>query len=328
MRGPGRCNKASGAESVKITASVKEIIQHGLFSTNIFSVVILIGVIIGTAVMLSELLEDGLTGNIVSVFTSMFMAVWLVAGLALSILKGYIKYMDFEIQRQGDKVLLNYGILKRVTYSIPVDKINAIKCSQGMFARIAGRYMVEIINVGMGDDDNEKQSFFLPYDKKDNIAKKLGILLPEFEGCMEIQEEHQPACVWKIWLFPMAVYLFITGLLLGAVWEFAPELTLWPAIAVSILSLGLLVERIAAYKTEGCNLDGHFLKIVLGSFGRQCLFVKYDKVQYVTMKQNFLAKHFGVQKGAVHLLAPIQEREHSLPYFPADKQEQLKRYIL
>ncbi len=152
----------------KITASVKEILQHGLFSTNILSVVILIGVIAGIVGVIGEVLAEGMTGDIVSMVLSMMIAVWFIAGLIWSVLKGYIKYMDFEIQRQGDKVLLSYGILKKVTYSIPVDKINAIKCSQSIQARIAGRYMVEIVNVGMGDDESEKSSFFLPYDKADH----------------------------------------------------------------------------------------------------------------------------------------------------------------
>ncbi|MFR7442044.1 MAG: hypothetical protein ACLUUG_12895 [Lachnospiraceae bacterium] len=46
---------------------------------------------------------------------------------------------------------------------MPIDKINAVKLNQTPIARIFGHYMVELVNVGMGDDGGERKQSFSSY---------------------------------------------------------------------------------------------------------------------------------------------------------------------
>ena len=70
------------------------------------------------------------------------------------------------------------------------------------------------------------------------------------------------------------------------------------------------------------------LKIVTGTFGRETMIVKYPKIQFLKIKQNFVAKHFGIQKGELYLLASTKNRIHDIPYFPEIEVERIKESLL
>jgi len=257
----------------------------------------------------------------------------LITFLALTLwptIKEFIKYLNFRIERKEDKVYLSYGLIKKVAYSVPVDKINGIKLSQTMIARIAGHYMVEIVNVGMDDDEKEANTFFLPYNTLEVLQSQLYQLLPEFDGAIEIQEEKQPKVVWLLSLPWLALYVVITV----AIYLIVEAYTLGASIKYGVIFIaGVLliwrtITKLADFLTKAIKVDEKFLKIVDGRFGRRVLFVKYDKIQYVTGRQCVIAKHFGIQKGTISLLASLKNRIHELPYFKENDMEQLKKKLI
>lgn len=314
-------------EQRKFVSGMDDIVVHGLFSINFFSLLVLAGVIFGTIGAFSELSLEDLEGNLVEMLFSILVSIWILGGMLWNVVKGFVKYIDFKIERRKDKIFLSYGLFKKVAYSIPVDKINAVRFTQTALARIGKRYMVEIINVGMDDDENEAQSFFLPYAKKERIEARIKMLLPEFEGCLEIQEEKQPKSIWIIWIPRVLMYFAIVSVGFGVVLEFLPEAKVPALVVVGAIGVLLFISKIAAFFTVGMAVHEKYLKVVDGSLGRCILFVKYDKIQYITAKQNVIAKHFGVQKGELHLLAAMKNQIHSLPYFKEAELERLKTYL-
>ena len=220
--------------------------------------------------------------------------------------------------------------MKKVAYSVPIDKINGIRLTQTPIARIAKRYMVEIINVGMDDNENETNTFFLPYSKFEQIKEQLHVLIPEFDGALEIKEERQQK---EIWLLSVP-WLILYGILCMVIYYLVGYYTSDASIKndVWVIALGLLVCRIifklGGFFTKGIKVDEQFLKITDGCFGKRMLFVKYDKIQYVTGKKCVMAKHFKIQKGSIFLLASIKNRIHALPYFKEADMERLKKYLI
>ena len=96
-------------------------------------------------------------GSVTVIIFGFFSSLWDIA-------KGFIQYYDFKAKRQGNKIYLSYGLFKKVHYTIPVEKINAVKLTQSLQARITGRYMAEVINVGMGDDGTDQKAFLVFQD--------------------------------------------------------------------------------------------------------------------------------------------------------------------
>lgn len=308
-------NVDAGVQGKSFIARDRDVVQHGIFSIKVAALLVFIVGVMGLIGIFMELLETGLGESLLEILMSLFVLIWFLGSSLWKILKGFIQYIDFKVERRGNQIHINYGLLKKINYSIPADKINALTLSQTGLARICKRYMVEVINVGMGDDENEANSFFLPYAKKEQIEERIKMLLPEFQDCLQIQEKRQPKCVWIVWLLPATIYLLVMAIILMVVVEFLPELLGGAIGGVVGVSLCILVMQIASYVTVGSKMQDDFLKVVSGRVGRKIVFIKSDKIQFVTLKQNFIAKKFGIQKGTIHLLAAVKNQLHDLPYF-------------
>ena len=316
-------------EERKFRAAMDDIVMHGLFSVNFLSLLMLAGVVFGVIVSLSELGLEDVSGDGLEMLLSILVSIWILGGLLWNVIKGFVKYIDFKIERRGDKIFLNYGVLKKVAYSIPVDKINAVKFTQTAFARLGKRCMVEIVNVGIDDDnENEANSFLLPYAKTEVVAERMRMILPEFADCIEIKEEKQPKSIWLIWLPAVLIYLTLAVATWGILEELFPEAKIVFLIGFGIISVLLLISKFFSYLTVGVGVNDRFVKIVCGSFARRMICIRHDKIQYVTTKQNFVAKYFGVQKGAIHLLASMKNQIQEFPYCKEELAERLKTFLL
>lgn len=312
-----------------IHAQAGDIIRHGIFSINLFSILVLAGCIVGAVTGISELMENGLSGRgIGSILISMFLIIAMSASALWDIVKGFIRYYDFCAFRRNDKLYIHYGILKKVSYTIPVDKIHALKLSQSLPARLTGRYMAEIVNVGMGDDDSEKNSFLILYCKEPQLKQSLNLLLPEYAKDLTLTFPRQPRKVWLAWICPLLVYL---GSLLAA----AAAVLLWLEDYRIFLPAGLAVGLMLApltlllrYLTAGMELHPDFLLTASGYCHRSILMVSYRKIQFIELRQNPLAKAAGIQKGSIHLLASALNQTHGLPYCPETDSGRIRERLL
>lgn len=299
------------------TATSKEIFMHGLFSLNLGSVLLLLGTV-GTVIPIMAEREQ--MGSVLSIIV----IIWFAGGMLWKIVREFLRYLEFSIARREDKVYLQYGIIKRVTYSIPVEKINAVRLNQTMIARIGRRYMVEVVNVGMGNDEEEQHSFFLPYGKKEKIEEQLKVLLPEFDIELKAVSEKHAKGVFAVW---MANGIMWMGIVVSAAAVVAEVLGAGNAMVIgvpAVLMLYIAILRASSYVTDSVAVGEKFLQIMRGHFSRYLLFVKYDKIQFLTMKQCVVARQFGIEKGQIHLLASAKNQIHDLPYM---KEENIERLI-
>ena len=315
-------------DATTLIGELGDIILHGLFSVRISTIIVLIILFGIQFYMMSDIGLENLGETILEVGASLLVAFWYIVVMIWGLAKEFVKYIGFKIKRKEDKVYLSYGLIKKVAYSVPVDKINAVRLTQTWIARLAKRDMVEIINVGMDDDENETNTFFLPYSKLETIQEQLHMLLPEFDGAIEIKEEKQSKAVWLLSVPWLILYIAIVAVAYMFMADYEPELKEAIIFAAVVIFLWRLISKIAAFLTKGIKVDEKFLKIVDGKFAKRTLFVKYDKIQYITGKQCVIAKQFKIQKGTISLLASMKNRIHELPYFKENDMEQLKNKLI
>jgi uncharacterized membrane protein YdbT with pleckstrin-like domain len=253
---------------------------------------------------------------------------WVVLAMGFSLIRTAIKYWDFQIERRDEKLVLQYGLTKKINYSIPVDKIQAVVVKQSFLARVFKRYMVEVVNVGMNDDEKEAQSFLLSYCKKELLEERMQAILPEFSDYLGLEAKRQPKQIWIVWLWSIFIYILIMGGILLAVVEFLPEFLGIVCSIVVVLSVALFAVKWMSYQTKGTGFGESVLLAVTGSFSRKHVYMKYVNIQYVTLKQNFLAKRFGIQKGIVMLLASAANQAQEMPYFSEHEIENIKGRLL
>lgn len=324
------CPAEMHEEEFDIHADFGEIIQHGLFSINIISLIVLLLGIVGTvATVISIFNEPDLMRSILGAASAVIAAAAIVLSALWDTVKDFVRYYDFRTRRMGDKFHIRYGLFRKIEYTVPVDKIQALKIRQSFIARIGKRYMAEIVNVGMGDDQAEKDSFLILYGTEEKLRERLSILLPEFLDAAELQTERLPASVWGAWTIPAVVYTVcvaasaaVANTFLGVKYE------IWVWSAAGVMELFLLMGMILKYRTDGTGAGKEFLKVSRGYFGRNYLAVRYQNIQYVKFSQNPAARALGLKKGELHLLAASLNSAHAIPYFKDDVDEKIKSGIL
>lgn len=316
---------------------MKDIFLHGIFCTRFLSTLFLPVFII---LELAEVVDAKDWSYIVSevdAFATETVGVWVLLLIALvswglltcifSLVRNIVKYWDFKIERLEDKIILEYGLTNKINYSIPVEKIQAVVLKQTFLARVFRRYMVEVINVGMNDDRNEIQAFLLPYSTKKITKERMSIILPEFAGYLDAQVEKQPQKVWFAWMWPAVLYLLLAAIAFIGVMELFPKGILMTSIGIVGVAFVLLLTKICRYITEGVLLDEKVMILRQGALECNYVVVKYEKIQHLSFSQNFIAKRFAIQRGAVHLLASTKNQIQHIPYVSEKIVDSMKNRI-
>ena len=325
----GRDLFAEAEENFDVRADLADILQHGVFSVSLFSLLVLAGGITGTVVAIDRLLKQP---EFMKTLVSAAAVILVVAALVFSALwdtvKDFICYYDFRARRVGERIYIRYGLLKKVEYMIPVDKIQALKIRQSFVARLSRRYMAEIVNVGMGDEQEEKNSFLLLYMKEKKLESCLNLLLPEFAGAVKERTQRQPASVWAAWMIPFGIYGICVAGIGYAVWSSFPEYRGWILPAAAGVLLVTLFFLFLSYITSGVGIGEEFLKLNGGFLGKNQICMRYGNIQYVEIKENPAAKMFGIRHGKIHLLASAGNSEHTIPYYRGNQEEKIRTYML
>ncbi len=312
-----------------LKTDIADILRHGFFSISVISVLILLLGIAGAVMAAVETLnQPELMKSLIGMAAGIIVSVSVILSALWDTVKDFIRYYHFRVARKDGRLYIRYGFLKRVEYTIPVDKIQALKIHQSFVARMGHRYMAEIVNIGMGDEKEEQHSFLLLYCGREKLREYLEILLPEFAGALEEEPVRLPGAVWAAWSIPLAVTLFC---LCGgsAVWgQVMPRYAMHGWICAAGIAAVTLVCMILKYHTDAVTAGQKFLVISRGYFGRQQLAVRCRDIQYAEFSQNFVAKACKIKKGEIHLLASSANTSHHIPYFRGNLEETIKRGML
>ena len=331
LRGAGMmpAGDAAETEDYDVRSDLGDILQHGLFSVNILSVAVIILGIAGAVRTVFQIVGDpDAAQTLIGAASGVLVAALIVASALWDTVKDFVRYYDFRAKRRGDKIYIRYGFFKKVEYTVPVDKIQALRLKQSFVARLGKRYMAEIVNVGMGDDNDEKNSFLILYSTEAKLNERLTALLPEFLDAAGTAVERQPSSVWAAWSVPALIYTVIVAACAAVCASAMPEYAIWAAAGAAALEFCLAAGMILKYLTDGSLAGNDFLKLAKGYFARTYLIVRYRKIQYVCFSRNPLAKACGIRKGEIHLLASSANTSHSIPYFKGNGEEIIKEGML
>ena len=321
-------------ETYDFRAGSGDIIRHGVCSMSVLSIVVVILGLVGAVVMAAEALgQENALDSLLRSAVSLLAAIAIILSAVWDIVKDFVRYLDFRVKRQQNRICIRYGVLKKVEYTIPVDMIQALKLRQTLIARLLGKYMVEIVNVGMGDDKAEKNSFLILYSSEKEVYERLRVILPEFAAIAARQVQRQPRSAWAAWLCPLFLYegCVAAAGALALLWmpDYIPAAYMQlyhVAAAAGLILLAAAGPAVLAlrYLTSGLVMSDGFVKAVSGCFGRRVVAVRYANVQYVTLEQNFIARACGICKGTLHLLAGAENMAHGLPYFDVRRADQMR----
>ena len=188
--------------------------------------------------------------------------------------------------------------------------------------------MAEIINIGMGDDEEETESFLFPYCRIETVAARITELIPEYDFAKELTYDRQPRSVWLAWIIPFSFYIAIVAALIGIGSNYFGEYFTWIIAAGALMILFGIIFLAAGFMIDGDRFGDEDILLVDGFLEKKYCFVLYRKIQFVEYIQNPFARLSGIQKARIYILASALNRAHDVAYFSSINQEFLKDKIL
>ena len=151
--------------------------------------------------------------------------------------------------------------------------------------------------------------------------------MPEFQIGLDDKNERQPKGVFAVWAANGCMWLGILVPIAAIAAKLLNTGAVMVFVVTIVLALYIVLLRGSSYVTDSVIVGDDLLQISQGHFSRYLLFVKYEKIQFLTMKQCIVAKKYDIEKGEIHLLASAANRIHNLPYMKEADMKKLCGYI-
>lgn len=302
-----------------IVYSVKEVIYNNLVTLSVAQLVITLLLIVSGLVSLRVMLEDG--GDVGEAVGAMVVQLVAAGSIISAIIKGILQDFHFRAKREGDKVFVSCGLLKKRNYAVPVDMINAVTLRYTFIGRLCKRAYVKVINVGGEQDDVDGMKFLLAGSYQD-IEERLKLLLPEFT-LPEMERLKKPpfrvlmkrvviAAIWTV--FASAAALCVMLIATSGENLSMAAIGIWVGCSVAFF-LFWLWGSYMSYQASGLSLQERDCVISRGIFGKTIVSIPYERMQRVHLSQGPVERMLSIQSGYVSILASAASRVQSFGTF-------------
>lgn len=315
-------------EQFSVSYSQKEVILNCIYTLNVFSIFFMIGLFILTAAFLFMGYSNQVEVGIREIFGSVFAILLALVSTIYSNVKSIIRFYQFRIRREDDKIYIKAGMLRKNTSTIPVNKINGVVIKQPLLSRLFGRYQVEIINIGTGDEKNES-SYLLLSGTKEETKHNMEVLLPEFSDLIDMPVKRQSKKYYLhagFYLFIEAVLLTVVIRIISSVWTAFPLFI--GRFAFAAIFLFSLISFIAAYYSEGFYVGKDYLIIEKGIFTKTSAVVRYEKIQSIVIREGVMSKITRLKKSTIFILASFLQSTMILPLAKEEQLEMIAKRVI
>lgn len=300
-----------------IMYSGMDIVKHCMYTVPVWGIVVTVGSIIALIVALAFFgAQEGIReyiGGVEEIVGGGIALLFLLASAVRSIIGDFFKYYEFCARREGDRIHLQYGLLKKYSYDIPVKRINSVIVTKSLISRFCKRSCVELVNVGLGDENEESVKLLLSV-KDSQIYDCLRTLLPEFaeyfDGNAEKDFRCQPKKIWvshMVGFFGWIIFLTVLFCVLNYMELFDKEVMFGYWGAVAGILLFSLIGCFGSYRANGLCIQDKYLVISSGMFAVSVQFVRYSKIQYIEFNQGPVLRRLKMKSGQIYILASIAQ---------------------
>ncbi|MHC6179665.1 PH domain-containing protein [Clostridium sp. JNZ X4-2] len=197
--------------------------------------------------------------------------------ILLAIVYVFLRYYDFKMWADRNKIYVKYGAISRKNYSFDRAKIKGIHVKQTVFMQLFGFFTMEIESIGYGDEQGEKAILYPMCNSflKDEIIKDL---LGEFKYSGDITKPSRTAGFR--FLYKKVIFWAVTAL---ACFFIKPEFVL----VTLVLLLFLLIMGYLEFKNTAFGIDGSLIYMCYKSFNKTQSILKMEAVQSITLSHTY-----------------------------------------
>jgi putative membrane protein len=230
----------------------------------------------------------------------------------LSIAWALVKLHDFTLTRDGEKLRSEYGLLTRVTATIPIHRIQTLTIQEGPFHRLFRRVTVRVETAGGdGDETLSERQVLAPVIRREAVPGLLAETLPDLPRDVVWQGVH-PRGVRRAF-----VESAIGGLVLAAM--LIVLLEWWTLVLLAMLLAWAALNARLTIKWLGWAVDTHVVMFRSGWSWRRTTIATYGKLQVIKLTESpFDRRHHMARVSADTAGAALGAHRVDIPYLPRD----------
>lgn len=210
--------------------------------------------------------------------------------LLISVIRTVIRYYGFKLEKEDEKLIIDYGVLNHQRHTFPQEKISAIVLKQNILMRILKLYSLELSVIGYGNttDKGLEKAILYPVANKDMAEKVIDFVLPgqSFELNSNNMEKCPKRALKYFFVTPSSIILLV-GLIITCIvgnrWFIASAL-----LVFSVFSIFKLLQ----YKNQGVVCGPDSVYFAKGSIYRKIILVKRPIIESV----EGISSYFKVKK--------------------------------
>lgn len=222
-------------------------------------------------------------GQLAVFIIQLFVLAYIISFI-ISVVTTFVKYYDFKIYKENNKLNIQYGIISLKKYSFPIKNIQAIKLKQTLLNQWFHQYRVEIVTAGYGDEEKEEAVFY-PLANKAQLSILIDALIPEFKF-EHINPVLPPKkAIKRFFIFPVTLSVILFG---------GVSILYYKAMILFLLLPFILFSCYMSYKNATIGYDKDILYGSSNSLGKTTVIIKMDSVQSITESTNYFQRKMGV----------------------------------
>lgn len=274
--------------------------------------------LVDKAKILFESFQGFISGKSFLILALLFVIVFVLVCIAssiFSIVYAAIRFWGFRAAREGDNIVIRYGLISLKSYTLPVENIHACVVSQNMLQQLLKRASVEIVSVGYGNEENETALLF-PIIKKDRLSEMLHKLLPEYDIKLERKGTNKKSIVPLI-VMPLVWWTVICAVILvwcGVVFE---NLIL-ASIVAAVLTVLRVIAVVLDYKHSAIGIGDTAISVETGGLRYSSTIIRKDAVQSVTASSGPIRRKLGLRNYRIDYHAPVLKSIAVVTHLPEE----------
>ncbi len=196
----------------------------------------------------------------------------LMLSIVIGMVINFLKYGNFRLERRGERIRVEKGLLNRSAKEIPYEKIQAIRMKETFIRRWFHIVGVELVAAGTMDELKDESSTILPFVRRDRAMQVLHRL---------------PRRALGIKLLRISWFGFIIS---GLVLYFFRDYAWWLLLLWAIIIGG----RVLSYVTTKYVRTDQFIQLRTGAFNVRSFLTDKPRIEQIQVKQSLLQRRFGL----------------------------------
>ncbi|MFD3156046.1 PH domain-containing protein [Haloimpatiens sp. FM7330] len=229
-----------------------------------------------------NMVKSKIYGNVILGIVGLII-ILIILSIILSIISSFIKYYNFNVCIDEDKLNINHGLFNKKNYSFDIKKIKGIHIKQSLLMQFFNIRTLEIESIGYGDEKGEKAILYPVCNEEfqNNLIKEL---LPEFLYDGSVNKV--PKNAYLRFIFKKIVFSLIAAAY--CIYRFK----------YGYLSFILMIFLIALghmqFKNTSAGISDRLVYMSYNGFNKKQSIIKIKAVQSLSISYNYFQKLKGV----------------------------------